>query len=73
MKVLFLTADNVYLTPYLNTYLEILKSKKMDYHVIYWDKNENEELNNPKYTKHAIGNNKLYSIIIISFLNIFIA
>lgn len=58
MKVLFLTADNVYLTPYLNTYLEILKSKKMDYHVIYWDKNENEELNNPKYTRFSYRKGK---------------
>ena len=51
MKVLFLTADNVYLTPYLNTYLDILKQTKMDYHVIYWDKNNNEEIIDSRYTR----------------------
>lgn len=42
MKALFILSDNVYLTPYLNFYTSILKNANVNYDVVFWDKNLNE-------------------------------
>ncbi|WP_207211277.1 capsular biosynthesis protein [Massilimicrobiota timonensis] len=45
MKALIILADNVYLTPYLQFYKSILDKQKIDHDIVYWDKNNNEDIN----------------------------
>lgn len=42
MKILFISADNIYLTPYLNKYISRFSNGKNSIQVFYWDKNNNE-------------------------------
>lgn len=60
-KVLFILADNVYLTPYLNKYIERIQSK-CDFKVMYWDKNDNEIIQSDKYIRFY-EHNKLIGYI----------
>jgi len=55
MKVLFLLADNVYLTPYLRFYTSIFDYFKDDYKIVYWDKNKNEIFDNESYIRFVHG------------------
>lgn len=59
MKVLFVLADNIYLTPYLNTYTSVLKEKKIDYDVFYWDKNNNEQEYNENQIRFLANNTSI--------------
>ena len=60
MKALLILSDNIYLTPYLNFYKELLKQLSINYEVVYWDKNVNEIIAEKNYyrftfsTKEAI-------------------
>ncbi|KWT43289.1 capsular biosynthesis protein [Levilactobacillus brevis] len=54
MKVLLVLADNLYLTPYIQTYLTILQDEKIDYEVVFWDKNNNETHKNPAFQQFNI-------------------
>lgn len=56
MKVLCISADNIYLTPYLQMYLNYFDQNNINYKVLYWDKNQNEEINNGKYVKFKVKN-----------------
>lgn len=64
MKVLFIAADNVYLTPYLKYYIDIINKLSIKYDVLYWDKNSNERIADTKYVRFCIdGNSKFKKII----------
>ena len=58
MKVLLVLADNIYLTPYVNFYILLLGKLKIDYRVIYWDKNINEQSRNYKNICFRYGKNR---------------
>ena len=45
MKAAFVLSDNIYLTPYINFYINILNELNIKYDIIYWDKNGNEKIN----------------------------
>ncbi|MBL4932597.1 capsular biosynthesis protein [Clostridium paridis] len=51
MKALIVLADNVYLTPYINFYISILDKLNVDYKIIYWDKNGNEDICESRYIR----------------------
>lgn len=51
MRVLFLLADNVYLTPYLQYYTNILRKMNIKYKIFFWDKNNNENINDKHYIR----------------------
>ena len=42
MKVMLISSDNLYLTPYMSLYTELLNQHAVKYKILYWDKNENE-------------------------------
>lgn len=64
MRALLILADNVYLTPYLRFYTSILEEIHYDYCVVYWDKNDNEILEDGRYIRFFSDNaNKLYKVI----------
>lgn len=42
MKILFVLADNVYLTPYLNKYIARFSKESNTIKILFWDKNNNE-------------------------------
>lgn len=54
VKVLLVSADNLYLTPYIQTYLTILQDEKIDYEVVFWDKNNNETYKDPEFQQFRI-------------------
>ena len=54
MRVLLILSDNMYLTPYMKLYTEILEDNKVEYHVLFWDKNNNEQIKNETVTRFAI-------------------
>lgn len=51
MNTLIILADNVYLTPYINFYISVLDKLKVDYKIIYWDKNNNEIIDDSRYLR----------------------
>ena len=51
MKALLILADNVYLTPYLKFYSSILDEMGICYNVLYWDKNNNEIIEDNKFIR----------------------
>lgn len=55
MNVLIILSDNVYLTPYLSYYTNLLEQNSIDYDVMYWDKNKNEFISNDKYYRFSIN------------------
>lgn len=60
MKVLLIAAENIYLTPYLGLYTNLLEKNDVDWDVIYWDKNKNEIIDDKRYIRFAINwRNKL--------------
>lgn len=61
MKALLICADNIYLTPFIKTYSVILDKLHWKYDIIYWDKNNNEIINNSNYYRfeHS-GKNKIF-------------
>lgn len=64
MRVLFIAADNVYLTPYLKYYEDIISKLDIEYDVLYWDKNSNEIIDDIKYIRFCIeGNSKFKKLI----------
>lgn len=64
MKVLFILADNVYLTPYLKFYTSLLDNCKFSYDIVYWDKNNNENINDCNYIRFTFkANNKINKLI----------
>lgn len=48
-KSLIILSDNIYLTPYMEYYINILKECNFDYDVLYWDKNNNEIISKKNY------------------------
>lgn len=64
MKVLLVSADNLYLTPYIQTYLTTLQSEKIDYEVVFWDKNNNELPTDPAFQQFRVKNNSIVSKIL---------
>lgn len=64
MKVLLVSADNIYLTPYIKIYLKICRQKKIEYEVIYWDKNVNEQYDDDLFHRFVVKNSSpFYKII----------
>lgn len=64
MKALIILADNVYLTPYLKFYTDLLNNCKFKYDIIYWDKNNNEIINESNYIRFTINsNNKINKLM----------
>ena len=64
MNILIISADNLYLTPYINFYISILNQLNINYKVIYWDKNDNEHLDNNNYIRFfSKGKSKLNKIL----------
>lgn len=64
MRALIVLADNVYLTPYLNFYTNLLDNCNFNYDVIYWDKNNNEIVNKSNYIRFMItSNNKVNRLV----------
>lgn len=55
MKVLLISADNIYLTPYVNMYLKLLEECGIDWNVLYWDKNGNEALEDSRYIRFSVN------------------
>ncbi|WDU82056.1 hypothetical protein [Caloramator sp. Dgby_cultured_2] len=53
MHALILLADNIYLTPYISFYFNVLDKLNIDYKIIYWDKNNNEDIKNPRYMRFS--------------------
>lgn len=51
MNMLIVLADNVYLTPYINFYISVLGELNVDYKIIYWDKNGNEDIDDSRYIR----------------------
>lgn len=51
MKVLLISADNLYLTPYISLYTELLDKHNVEYNVLYWDKNHNEPPHNNSFIR----------------------
>ena len=54
MRALLVLSDNMYLTPYMELYTEILQENKVEYHILFWDKNNNERIENDTVTRFAI-------------------
>ena len=48
-KALIILSDNIYLTPYMEYYINILKECNFDYDILYWDKNNNEFISKKNY------------------------
>lgn len=55
MKVIFISADNLYLTPYLRLYTDILDANNDEYDVLYWDKRQNEPSSRKNYHRFIEG------------------
>lgn len=55
MKALLILSDNIYLTPYLNFYKELLKQLSINYEVVYWDKNVNEIIAEKNYYRFTFS------------------
>lgn len=53
MNALIVLADNVYLTPYINFYITILNKLNINYKIIYWDKNGNENIDDFRYMRFS--------------------
>lgn len=51
MRALLALSDNIYLTPYLNFYTELLEKAGYQFTVFYWDKNQNEEPKSATYIR----------------------
>lgn len=51
MKALLVLSDNIYLTPYLSFYKDILEKGGYQFTVFYWDKNQNEEPESDRYIR----------------------
>ncbi len=49
MKAIFILSDNIYLTPYIKFYIDILKKLNVEFDVVYWDKNDNEIISDANY------------------------
>lgn len=63
-KVLLILSDNLYLTPYYKIYSQILEKNKIEYDIIFWDKNNNEEIKLKNiYRFHYNSNSKIKKII----------
>ncbi|MGT2932810.1 glycosyltransferase family 4 protein [Streptococcus catagoni] len=52
MKILLLSADNLYLVPYKDLYISILKKNNIDYDIVYWDKTNSENINKNNYIRY---------------------
>lgn len=64
MKALVILADNIYLTPYLKFYTDLLDNCNFNYDVIYWDKNNNEIVNKSNYIRFRItSRNKVNKLV----------
>lgn len=60
MNVLIISADNLYLTPYMNFYVDIFKELGFKYKVIYWDRHINEEIDNENYARYISRTNNRF-------------
>lgn len=56
MKALLIASDNLYLTPYIALYMEMLQKLQVEYTVLYWDKNHNEPAVNNRYLRFSATN-----------------
>lgn len=64
MRAIIILSDNIYLTPYLNYYLDILNLCNISYDIIYWDKNNNEKIDKENYYRFVFSTNKKLKKII---------
>ncbi|MDB1944455.1 capsular biosynthesis protein [Clostridium tertium] len=64
INALIVLADNIYLTPYINLYISILNRLNINYKVIYWDKNNNEYINDSRYIRYSYKDRSKVSKII---------
>jgi hypothetical protein len=55
VKALLISCDNIYLTPYLSLYTDKLDQYQADYTILYWDKNSNEDIQDPRYIPFRIN------------------
>lgn len=51
MKALLILSDNVFLTPYLSFYINLLNRNNVQYCVLYWDKSGTELINDSRYIR----------------------
>lgn len=58
MDVLIISADNIYLTPYIKFYIRLLEQNNLSYKVIYWDKNNNEIIDKKNYERFTFFSTK---------------
>lgn len=56
MKIAIILSDNVYVTPYLTFYINILEKAGIDYIVIYWDKSNSESISDNRYFRFTFNN-----------------
>lgn len=64
MKILLLSADNLYLVPYKELYLSICKKNNIEYDILFWDKSNNEVINGNNIKRFSpTGRSKLKRII----------
>lgn len=54
MKVLMMVADNIYLAPFLGLYTKLLDQCNVEWDVIYWDKNQNEVIDDKRYIRYVL-------------------
>lgn len=52
MKVLIIGCFNLFLHPYLEKYLSVLKHREIEYKVIYWNRNGKEKTNDENYVSY---------------------
>lgn len=64
MRVLIISADNIYLTPYIHKYISILNNSCNEYSIIYWDKNNNETIDKENYIRFSTNSNSKISKVI---------
>ena len=64
MKAILILSDNIYLTPYISVYTEIMNKLNISYDIIFWDKNEVEKLNNYNYYRFFYRSNNKFSKIL---------
>lgn len=63
MKVLLISAENVYLIPYINMYKNLLDKCNIEWNVLYWDKNQNEVIEDARYERFVIKSSSKLSKI----------
>lgn len=59
MRALIISCDNIYLTPYISLYERVFENKKIEFDVIYWDKNKNEDKYLCRYIRYTSKHNTI--------------